>query len=360
MITAIAETLASEKRKRKEARKSKKNKKMRNKSKTNEVVATGNDTVPDYVDEIKIEEPVSQELLNEKEDKEPTRTDVKKSLKKENKTKKKKKAKSQTEEVEETSVDGANDGREMIDLEKGENQVMPSNDDKNDEDSEDDELLAAAAAWAQHEPLAGATPDRSNDHVTAPAPRSFSLHITQLPFDANDLDIRQLFAEKGCIITSIRLVYDKDEQGRNALFRGVAFVDLLDEASYEIALKLNRSRVRGRKLNIRPTRSKQELADIVTRTQELVKAKIQKQRDGQDDDPVDKVKAKKDKKMDKKKAKKQDKKAKKKDTQAKSKTPRDRKEQEGNDKKDPDRKLTKKERNRRAAIILGLQRKRRK
>jgi RNA recognition motif-containing protein len=353
-LVEAAETMASEKRKKNESKKLKKNKKH----KMEESAAEENDTFPGDVGENKSEENDPQEILNEK--KEDETTEVKKIKKKEKKSKKKKKSKSAEVNDEEsatkaqaegTNANGANDGTNKTDSEKEAEPKAPS---KSDEDSEDDELMAAAAAWAQQQQTGGDKDkaDTNRDTTAAATPKSFSLHITQLPFDAIELDIRQHFAEKGCIITSIRLVYDKDERGRNALFRGVAFMDLLDQASYEIALKLNRSKVRGRKLNIRPTRSKQELANIVSQTQELVKAKILKHRDGQDDDADEKAKS----KGKKKKAKKDEKKAKKKTAKAKNKTPRDRKE-DGTQKNDPERKLTKKERNRRAAIIMSLRRK---
>jgi hypothetical protein len=356
-LVEAAETMASEKRKKNESKKLKKNKKH----KMEESAAEENDTFPGDVGENKSEENDPQEILNEK--KEDETTEVKKIKKKEKKSKKKKKSKSAEVNDEEsatkaqaegTNANGANDGTNKTDSEKEAEPKAPSKSDNSDEDSEDDELMAAAAAWAQQQQTGGDKDkaDTNRDTTAAATPKSFSLHITQLPFDAIELDIRQHFAEKGCIITSIRLVYDKDERGRNALFRGVAFMDLLDQASYEIALKLNRSKVRGRKLNIRPTRSKQELANIVSQTQELVKAKILKHRDGQDDDADEKAKS----KGKKKKAKKDEKKAKKKTAKAKNKTPRDRKE-DGTQKNDPERKLTKKERNRRAAIIMSLRRK---
>ena len=130
---------------------------------------------------------------------------------------------------------------------------------------------------------------------------------------------------------------------------------ILDSVSFENALKLNRSCIRGRKLNIRPTRSKQELADIVSKTKEMVQEKIRNQKSGDGEDANDeKVKSLRDQK---KKQKKQEKKAKKKLNKAKHKTPNDRKDENSNKKKDPNRKLTKQERNRKAAIILSLRRK---
>jgi hypothetical protein len=381
IITASIEAeeiMASEKRKKKESKKLKENKKH----KMEESAAEENDTVPGDVGENKDETPIDRKIrlmrielknlekegkemksiqqeetgemrrnsLNEKEEDETT--EVKKSKKKEKKSKKKKNSKAAEANDEESATkaqaegknaddanDGTNDGANKADSEEEAEPKAPSKSDDSDEDSEDDELMAAAAAWAQQEQTGG-DKDIADKITAAATPKSFSLHITQLPFDAIELDIRQHFSEKGCVITSIRLVYDKDEHGRNALFRGVAFMDLLDQASYDIALKLNRSKVRGRKLNIRPTRSKEELANIVSQTQQLVKAKILNSRD---DDADEKAKS----KGKKKKSKADEKKAKKKATKAKH------RKEGGITKTDPGRKLTKQERNRRAAIIMN-------
>lgn len=236
-------------------------------------------------------------------------------------------------------------------------------DDATDNDSdEDNELMAAAAAWAEQQE--GGSEQQSkeeeekNTKVSAlpSQTESFSLHITQLPYDANELDIRQLFAEQGCIISSIRLVYDRDEKGHKTVFRGVAFVDFHDATSYANALKLNRSKIRGRKLNIRPTRSKQELADIVSKTKEMVQERIKKQKNGEtanNNDDNEKVRL-------AKKQKKKDKKAKKKANRNKHETPKGRRDTNSPNSKDPNHKLTKKERNRKAAIILGMRRKKNK
>jgi len=240
-------------------------------------------------------------------------------------------------------------------------------DHSNSDEGDDEELLAAAAAWAQRDetpstmPASGLHDEKTHD---------LSLHITQLPYDANELDLRRLFAEQGCRISSIRLVYDRDEKGRKTVFRGVAFVDLVDKESYDKALSLNRkSPIRGRKLNIRPTKSKQELASIVSRTRELVQEKIQKQREigagsGADGDGV--VGKKDDKeKRDKKKEKKKNQKEKDKGKVAKGKEPKTKVKLEAKkddgptakvEKKEP-HKLTKRERNRRAAILAAITRK---
>ena len=237
-------------------------------------------------------------------------------------------------------------------------------------DSDDDELIAAAAAWAdQHSDEEEEKQDKKENHTKeekveslspnhglSHIPKSLSLHLTQLPYDTNELDIRKLFAENGCMASSIRLVYDKDEHGRKTVFRGVAFVDLVDVSSYEKALKMNHKwSIRGRKLNIRPTRTKQELADIVLRTRELVQDKIRKQISNEGTGAEDKTPPKKQKKE---KNKTKEKKAKKVEKRVKHNKPGEA--DKGGETPKEKYKLTKKERNRRAAILMGMKKKGRK
>jgi RNA recognition motif-containing protein len=181
------------------------------------------------------------------------------------------------------------------DKEETVNYNRDDDDDDDEDDDDDDMLLAAAEQWASdalqdgsgsavpnQNDLSSPKGEASNSLLDAPSltvPQSLSLHVTQLPYDASELDLRRLFAEHGCSVTSIRLVYDKDTRGQKTVFRGVAFVDVLNHESYNSALKLNhKASIRGRKLNIRPTRSKEELANIVVRTRELVQEKIRQQR----------------------------------------------------------------------------------
>ncbi|KAL3924976.1 MAG: hypothetical protein SGILL_000714 [Bacillariaceae sp.] len=241
----------------------------------------------------------------------------------------------------------------------------------NDDDDDEDDLLAAAAMWAESEEPAGDTKSdaAANNRKDRPGvdqrtqqeehssssqqQQSFSLHITQLPFDTSDLDLRKFFSEHGCTCTSIRLVYDRDMQGNKTVFRGVAFVDLSDAGSYETALKLNhKASIRGRKLNIRPTRSKQELADIVNRTKELVQEKIRLQRSGEAGDSNITAK-----RSDDKNKKRKDKKSSKTVDRDGTKSGSDKKRKDPPKNEDgTPRKMTKKERNRKAAIIMGLKR----
>jgi len=252
--------------------------------------------------------------------------------------------------------------------------------DSEDEDDDDDYLLAAAAAWAERRDENNAINVSTTTSTTIRSGLStnstLSLHITQLPYDANELDLRRLFAEQGCKIISIRLVYDRDERGRKTIFRGVAFVDFMDVESYDKALLLNRkSLIRGRKLNIRPTKSKQELATIVNRTREMVQEKIQKQRaidSGNTGENITENKNKRQEVLEKKKKKNgkktkaekgKEKAVKAKPTQTKAMVGDSKKKKSepvvlvDREKRKPQHKLTKKERNRRAAILFGMKRK---
>jgi hypothetical protein len=180
--------------------------------------------------------------------------------------------------------------------------------------------MAAAAAWAEQD-----TDDVPEDLPEVPdvpdiAPITYSLHITQLAFNATDFDIRGHFVTKGCLVSSLRMVYDKGLDGRNQ-FRGVAFIDVSEKESYERALSLHKSTMLGRKINVRPTRTKEELSNIVVKSQEKVADKIRKQKEIKDNPaPVPAAKP--------------------------TKPPSKRRRSE-----ETDEKLTKKERNRRAAII---------
>jgi RNA recognition motif-containing protein len=115
----------------------------------------------------------------------------------------------------------------------------------------------------------------------------YSLHVTQISYNATENDIRQHFVEAGCIgIQSIRLVYDFSQKNlttkatQKKTFRGVAFVDLSDEQSYEYSLqKLNGSLLLSRKINVRPVKSKMELANIVQQTRTIVSEKIRSEKE---------------------------------------------------------------------------------
>jgi hypothetical protein len=165
-------------------------------------------------------------------------------------------------------------------------------------DSDDEFLVAAAARWAQGQ---GGNDEQKNEGTTALSkavairekekhavpgalqsirPAAWSLHVTQLSFEATDFDIRTAFVLKGCAVSSVRLVYDRD--GEHRTFRGVAFVDVADEESYKKGLELDRTVLQGRKINVRPTRSKTELANIVERTKQLVEEKITRQKEVDD------------------------------------------------------------------------------
>jgi RNA recognition motif-containing protein len=103
-----------------------------------------------------------------------------------------------------------------------------------------------------------------------------SLHVTQLSYDATEYDIRQHCIQAGCIgVQSVRLVYDDHQSEGKKKFRGVAFIDWLDVESYECALQtLHGSMLLSRKINVRPVKSKLELANIVHQTKAYVTQQI--------------------------------------------------------------------------------------
>jgi RNA recognition motif-containing protein len=210
-----------------------------------------------------------------------------------------------------------------------------------DDESDTDSLAVAAAQWAaekeatsEQQPSLSARGQRVMSVPTFVAKKEdvLSLHITQLAFDATDYDIRKHFSEQGCSISSLRMVFDKG-QGGTRLFRGVAFIDVYDKASYDSALTLHKSRLLGRKINVRPTKSKEVLSSIVERTKDLVAKKIETQKAKEDEL----------KKEQQEKVALLQKKRKREKVRTKP------------DEEEPERKLTRKERNRRAGIIKTRQ-----
>jgi hypothetical protein len=262
------------------------------------------------------------------------------------------------------------------------------------EDEDDNELLAAAGAWArQNDDVPIDVPRENSNEQTAivhpistetssymkPAAK-LSLHITQLPFEASEAEIRQAFATKGCRISSLRLVYDfnpgyKKNGGDRKKFRGVAFLDVVDKDSYEKALALHssklfldkgrhRGRFGGRKVNVRPTRTKEELTQIVQHTKDKLAALRRATSDVKDSEPFQK--GQKDEAKSKRKRKNEN------NGESKPKSQR-RADSDASDKrrkvevvdnlkptvvkgKDPAKKLTKKERAKKAAVLLSKRR----
>ena len=155
------------------------------------------------------------------------------------------------------------------------------------EDEDDEELLVAASAWASSQNDDAEDEEEGNNvdstdhsdktssqprHNSSLRPQTYSLHLTRVPYEATQSEIRCSFIEKGCHVTSVRLVYDRDYKTGERNFRGVAFVDLADDKSFKRGLELNKTAFlgKGRKVNVRPTRTKNELSEIVRRTEEKV------------------------------------------------------------------------------------------
>ena len=127
-----------------------------------------------------------------------------------------------------------------------------------------------------------AAPSKANngteeDEWLTPDSVTYSVHITQLPYEATVREVRSLFEESGCTITSTRFVYGRDTRKGHSeqSFRGVAFCDFSDKTSFDNALKLNKSLFpgHGRRMNVRPTKTREELADIVEKREKMLDEK---------------------------------------------------------------------------------------
>jgi hypothetical protein len=148
------------------------------------------------------------------------------------------------------------------------------------------------------------TDDNDTNH------RLFSLHLTQLPYNCTEMEIRELFGKIGCQSSSIldvRMVYDPidssdvknkktkldkkihdaksdNNEAKNATnrFRGVAFVDVIDEKTYQLAIELihQKIKIRSRLINVRPVKTKAELNEIVQSTKQKRKEQIQQDKTG--------------------------------------------------------------------------------
>ena len=80
-------------------------------------------------------------------------------------------------------------------------------DDDEEEEGDESDLLAAAAAWAnvqQQEAVDGTPAVVEEQKEQQPASTTYSVHITQINYDATERDIRQHFHK--CQIRDIRLV----------------------------------------------------------------------------------------------------------------------------------------------------------
>jgi len=172
--------------------------------------------------------------------------------------------------------------RDLLDQRQQHESEAPIAETEEDEEEDEDELLATAANWAEQEsdfseeakPSSGGeeegsdraskrqkrAPETATENIIDDKKKKndFSLHITQLPYDTTDYDIRDFFIKKGCLLKSVRLVYSSDKNKATGVkkgskepvgpkFSGVCFIDCLDEASYNIALGLHRTSFGGRR-----------------------------------------------------------------------------------------------------------------
>jgi hypothetical protein len=170
-----------------------------------------------------------------------------------------------------------------------------------DQDSNSDEdLLHDLEIWAEEKDSRDAETSTKNQRIhqsddkqqqpsSSPSKpstaQSLSLHITNLPETADKSSIHEFFTKNGCSVTSVRLVYGQtsSKSWNKPIFKGVAFIDLSDKKSYEKALSFHRQlfinssvddkkkkQIKKSRINVRPTRTKEELAAIVQQTKERV------------------------------------------------------------------------------------------
>ena len=165
-----------------------------------------------------------------------------------------------------------------------------------EEDHDDLLLEQAAAAWAEqtttetgeestwknpnhHRPKKSprtreappSTTTKATTKTTTEQPKIYSVHITQLDYDCKEWELRQFLQSFVTDICSIRLVYDRNSTTtshngpQQRTFRGVAFCDVASEESYRILLnKVHHQPFQSSsKINVRPTKTKQELQKIV-------------------------------------------------------------------------------------------------
>jgi hypothetical protein len=122
-----------------------------------------------------------------------------------------------------------------------------------------------------------ASTTRSKEEWLTPDSVVYSVHITQLPYEATVREVRSLFEKRGCNITSTRFVYGRDTRKGHSeqSFRGVAFCDFSDKVSFDNALKLDKTQFpnHGRRINVRPTKTQEQLADIVERREKMLEEK---------------------------------------------------------------------------------------
>jgi len=279
------------------------------KGKSNKLKKEKKEKIKDDIDIEKFQPETPEKTTKDETDKNDNIEDVTKGKKvKKNKDKKKdktkKKRKENTKEVDDPKPEPTRDPIE------------------DDSDSDSDDLFNAVAQWADKKEVEDSGSktigqshrqrNKADPTFNASAPYNpmnmsipgtgnntdqkrnscFSVHVTNLPLDATKLSIHHTFTEKGCDVISTRQVYNhhvsRDDRQKNITdrkngFTGVAFVDFADKKSYDTALEMHQTpwddddnvaktkKVRGmyrRRINVRPTKTKEELSQIVERTKE--------------------------------------------------------------------------------------------
>eukprot|EP00588_Corethron_pennatum_P031844 CAMPEP_0194340448 /NCGR_PEP_ID=MMETSP0171-20130528/86371_1 /TAXON_ID=218684 /ORGANISM="Corethron pennatum, Strain L29A3" /LENGTH=343 /DNA_ID=CAMNT_0039105405 /DNA_START=57 /DNA_END=1084 /DNA_ORIENTATION=+ len=202
-----------------------------------------------------------------------------------------------------------------------EKEIQMTHESNDETDQSDDNFLEAACAeWAED----AVAPDDGNDESSLPPsrptrrfppplppppmpPRTVSVHVTNLPFDHTEEQLRILLSSRGLgTPTSVRPVYDPEPRsersadgrggrrkeprkmvGDKGYFRGVCFVDFgTAEEAAAVVSDLDGTRIGGRMVRFRPTRTGRELECIVARTKEALRARAKAGwvEDGKEDD----------------------------------------------------------------------------
>jgi len=133
-----------------------------------------------------------------------------------------------------------------------------------------------AAAAVSKTSRAGRKPDSVQALASASAPlaepkqsdsgkNALSLYLNQLPFDATKPKILRFFKEHGCDAVECRMVL-----GKGGLFKGVAFIEAKDRGAYNKGLALHRQLFGARRINVRPTKTPEELGQIVRKREQTL------------------------------------------------------------------------------------------
>ncbi|GJQ86809.1 hypothetical protein Trydic_g5596 [Trypoxylus dichotomus] len=162
------------------------------------------------------------------------------------------------EESEDDEAKRGENSNSLIDPESIEDEGSEEEDEENDEDDSEDEDDKDSDESATHDEVpskkaktdkklpAKASQNQPTDTVSALKNKSrYVLFVGNLPYNVTKEDIQQHFAKIGKI-KDIRIPLDKATNK----CRGFGYLELLDQTSYEKALSLHHSSLKGRRINV--------------------------------------------------------------------------------------------------------------